>query len=216
MAVEVEIRNDWAERLRLLQVGESLHYRELSWDDYLDISEEIGERRLLTYLLEGEMEITWAYSPLLRWIGLLNRFVCSLSDELRVPRLSVGMSTLRRHDLELTIEPCRAFYFTNEEKVRGRDNLDLSILPPPDLVLEVEVTSSVEKRMRVYAGLGVPEVWRFDGEYLTANRLGANGEYVLVEHSQYFPNFPLNEFIRFGQMSPQLADTPLATEFSHG
>jgi Uma2 family endonuclease len=200
-------------RLPELEPGMPVHLGNMDWDGYIAITEIIGERHLRTYYADGDMEILMPSTEHESWIAILGLLIDVLSEELRLPRRCAGMTTFRRQDLEKGLEPDRCYYLTNEAKIRGVKRVDLRIHPPPDLALEVEITRSVDKRMRIYAGLGVPEVWRFDGKKLTVNQLVANGEYIVIERSGYFPMTPMSEFVRFMQMSPQLDDTTLAIAF---
>jgi Uma2 family endonuclease len=147
------------------------------------------------------------------WVALLGQFVELLTLLLGIPRKSGGMTTFRREDLERGLEPDRCYYVMNEPSVRTKLELDLSKDPPPDLAIEVEVTTSVEKRMRVYAGLGVPEVWRFDGDALTVNHLVANGEYVGAERSKVFPFLPVRELVRFVKMYDRVGESEAVKAF---
>jgi Uma2 family endonuclease len=183
------------------------------WEGYLTVSALIGDRRLRTFYTDGEMEILMPSSKHEIWISLLGRLIELLIVELRIAAKCAGMTTFRRDDLEKGLEPDRCYYISNEPKVCGKLNLDLRVDPPPDLALEVKVTSSIEKRMRIYAGLGVPEVWRFDGEKLTVNRLVANGEYVVMDRSQFFPMMPMPEWLRFMRMYEEMNETALLIAF---
>jgi hypothetical protein len=78
----------------------------------------------------------------------------------------------RLHDLqarrpERGFEPDSCFYIQNEEQVRGKDRIDLAVDPPPDLVIEIDITSPSFSKLPIYAQIGVPEVWRYDGERMT-------------------------------------------------
>ncbi len=90
--------------------------------------------------------------------------------------------------MEQGIEPDNCFYIQNEAKVRGKNRLDLTIDPPPDLVLEIDVTSRTHPE--IYASLGGPELWRFEEGNLHINVL-EKGIYQEVEWSPNFPKLPL-------------------------
>jgi Uma2 family endonuclease len=90
------------------------------------------------------------------------------------------------------IEPDNCFYIQNEAVVRGKDRIDLAVDPPPDLALEVDVTSRTHPN--IYEALGVPELWRFEEGKLQINIL-RDGKYVVSEVSPNFPNLPLVEVI---------------------
>jgi Uma2 family endonuclease len=67
---------------------------------------------------------------------------------------------------------------------------------PPDLAVEIDITSRSQNSLQVYRDLGVPEVWIYNGSRLRINRL-ENGEYVERESSLAFPNLPILEIVRF-------------------
>ena len=83
----------------------------------------------------------------------------------------------------------------------GRSGLDLTIDPPPDLAIEVDITSSSLDRQGIYAALGVPEIWRFDGESLRVYQIQADGTYMQCESSPTFPFLPLEDVVRFATNS---------------
>jgi Uma2 family endonuclease len=100
-----------------------------------------------------------------------------------------GSTTFRRRDLEKGFEPDSCYYFAQADKVRGKDKLDLAVDPPPELVIEVDITRSSLDRFRIFAAVGVSEVWRYDGERVAMFRL-ANGEYTEVGESIALPLSP--------------------------
>lgn len=201
-------------RARGLQPGVPIRLYGLQWNDYLALSQIIGDRRLRTYYCDGEMEILMPSHIHEVWIAFLGRFIELLTLILKIDLKSGGQTTFRREDLEKGLEPDRCYYIENEPLVRDKLYLDLSIDPAPDLALEVEIISSVEPRMRVYAGLRVPEVWRFDGHNLSIHQLVANGEYVVAEHSKFFPFLPIPELARFMQMRGTMSETKLMDMFA--
>jgi Uma2 family endonuclease len=77
---------------------------------------------------------------------------------------SLGSTTFSRVDLQSGFEPDSCFYVLNEAKVRGKDRIDLRVDPPPDLVFEVDITHSTLDKLAIYAQIGVPEVWRYNGK----------------------------------------------------
>ncbi len=85
-----------------------------------------------------------------------------LAEEMELDVFDAGHTTFRREDLERGFEPDGSFCFSqNAERVRGKYNIDLSVDPPPDLVVEVDVTSYSLDKLPIYARVGVPEVWRY-------------------------------------------------------
>lgn len=99
---------------------------------------------------------------------------------------NVGSMTYRREDLERGFEPDSSFYIQNEERVRGLAQIDSSLYPPPDLVIEIDVSRSSLDKLAVYAQMGVPAVWRFDDGVLAIGILVA-GRYEESHASSVLP-----------------------------
>jgi Uma2 family endonuclease len=115
---------------------------------------------------------------------------------------------LDREDLRKGLEPDECYYIQNELAVRGKDVIDLTIDPPPDLAIEVDSTSSSMNRMGIYAALRVPEVWRFDRENLTIYSL-VNEEYQPREVSLALPMFDATVLMQFLELSLTMGETSL-------
>ncbi|MCE2661845.1 MAG: Uma2 family endonuclease [Microcystis sp. 53602_E8] len=107
---------------------------------------------------------------------LIGRFVETLAEESAVPIYPLGSTTFKRPKLS-GAEPDECFYIDNIEAVRGKKRLDFNEDPAPDLVIEIDVTSSSQNRLQVYADLGVAEVWVYNGESLVIQQL-QNGTYI--------------------------------------
>jgi Uma2 family endonuclease len=120
--------------------------------------------------------------------------------------------TFQREDLARGLEPDECYWIEHESVVRGRDDIDLETDPPPDLVLEIEISRSALDRMSIYAALGVPEVWRWDGTKLAVNLLTRRGTYRMSDRSKAFPFLPLAEFARFLEPT-KLSETQLLRSF---
>jgi Uma2 family endonuclease len=86
---------------------------------------------------------------------------------LGVPIRSVASTTYKRSDLRRGFEPDASFYIQSEPLIRGKRQVDLSVDPPPDLVLEMEMSRSARDKLPLFASMGIPELWRCDGERLT-------------------------------------------------
>ncbi len=135
----------------------------------------------------GELEIM---SPRLEHDDdgrFLGAFVLVLAEELGITIRPGGSATLRRRMKKKGIEPDECFWLANAPLMAGRRRLDLRKDPPPDLAIEVDVTSSSLDRMGIYSALGVPEVWRLEGDTLSFHVLGTRRRYREVTLSQSFP-----------------------------
>jgi Uma2 family endonuclease len=85
-----------------------------------------------------------------------------------------GSTTFKRKDLSKGFEPDSSFYFHHASVMRDKDEVDLTIDPPPELTIEVDITNSSLNRFPIYASIGVEEVWRYDGERVRFHRLEGN------------------------------------------
>ncbi len=130
-----------------------------------------------------------------RYRHCFSLFFSVVAMETGVPITGMGSTTFRRPDAERGLEPDECYYLQSASRVRDWTALDLSVDPPPDLAIEIDVTSSVLNRMAVYASLGVPELWRCDGQVLEAYRLGSNGRYRRTPNSVALPFLPLDEVL---------------------
>jgi Uma2 family endonuclease len=119
---------------------------------------------------------------------IISDLVKALLEQLDVEFISLGSTTFKNQFMEQGIEPDQCFYIQNEAVIRGKKRLDLTIDPPPDLALEIDITSRTH--LNIYEGLKVPEVWRFENGILQINIL-ENGVYVESKSSLNFANLPL-------------------------
>lgn len=187
--------------------------RGVSWTTYqgliCDLESEPGKR--LTYD-RGTLEIMVPLPPHERYKSRLSRMVEVTTEETETEIASLGSTTWSREDLQKGLEPDACYYIQNEPAVRGKDDIDLTQDPPPDLAIEVNNTSSSMNRMAIYAALGIPEVWRFDGELLTIYRL-VEGEYAPWEHSEVLPLLQRGDMLRFLHSSQTMGETTWVREF---
>ncbi|WP_240038857.1 Uma2 family endonuclease [Okeania hirsuta] len=139
----------------------------IKWETYqallLDLAENPGKK--LTYD-QGTLEIMTPLPEHEINKGFLGRLVQTTTEVLGLEISSLGSTTLSRKDLQKGVEPDECYYITNEELVRGKIKFDLDRDPPPDLAIEIYITSSSLDRLTIYAALGIREIWRFDGEKL--------------------------------------------------
>ncbi len=131
---------------------------------------------------------------------ILALLVDTASDELGLDVQSLGSTTFRQEDLDRGFEPDSCFYFAEAAHVRGKEIVDLSIDPPPELVIEIDITSSSLPKDSIYATLGVPEVWRHDGNALRIGLLDG-GNYVESMESAVIPILTADALSRFVDLS---------------
>lgn len=178
----------------------------ISWQTYESLLAEAGDKRSSRFSYsQGVLEIIMP-SDLHETINcLLKQFVTTLSDELRLKRKGFGSTTLNREDLKQGAEPDSCFYIQNVDRIIGR-KINLSTDPPPDLIIEVDLTSPSTNRFVIYKSLGVPEIWRYLGDKVQFLQL-QNTEYVICEYSSTFPIVSseiINQFLQMAQMEDDM------------
>jgi Uma2 family endonuclease len=136
-----------------------------------------------------------------------------LGEELQLEMISLRSTTLTREDLQHGLEPDNCYYIQHEALVRGQPRLDLMQLPPPDLVIEVDITSFSIDKLVSYRALGVPEVWRYNGNQLLIYQLHGE-EYVTGDKSPTFANLPLTTVIpQFLKKQDKMGQLAIRREF---
>jgi hypothetical protein len=154
-------------------------------------------------------------SPLLgheRGADFLGQLVVVLTEEMGLPCLGGGSTTLKRRRYHRGLEPDRCYWIANELAIRGKGRLDLGVDPPPDLAIEVDLTSSSLDRLGIYAALGVPEVWRLESGILMFHLLAA-GKYSPGSHSRSFPLIAPADLMSFVALRPSQGDTSARQQF---
>ncbi|GAX35121.1 Uma2 family endonuclease [Nodularia sp. NIES-3585] len=168
----------------------------ISWQQFEKLLQDLGESRAARIAYDnGNLEIM---TPLPEHEYYKKSFSIAIEDialELDLKYESYGSTTWKQQSRMAGLEPDDCFYFQNEAAIRGKLDLDLNQDPPPDLALEIDVTSKSLNRFPIYARLGVPEVWCYDSGELKIYLL-QNGEYIESETSLVFPSLPIRELPR--------------------
>src|SRR5207302_937212 len=143
---------------------------------------------------------------------ILGQMIELATLEAGIDRASLGQTTWRRRDLAKGLEADECYYIQHEPQVRGRDDIDLKRDPPPDLVVEVDIRHASPDRASIYAAMGVPEVWRYDGERVSFLRL-EQGKYEIVNRSDALPFITSDDVNRFLLMFPATGEVKLISAF---
>lgn len=186
---------------------------DVSWEAYEALLDSWADRRIWLTYDNGSLEIM---SPLLGhegYSGVIGQLIEAYTEEMRIPRRSGYSTTFRKKQKMRGLEPDRCYWIQNEPHMRGRKEFDFDVDPPPDLAIEVDVTASSLDRMSIYASLGVPEVWRFDGETLTVNLLQSTGEYAESDRSRALPGLQPEEVMAWLRRSDEEEETTLIRKF---
>jgi Uma2 family endonuclease len=182
------------------------------WETYLLFTDGLVPRNMRVTYDRGEMEIMSPSAKHEHKKTLLGRLVEALTEEMDIDIAGFGSMTCRRQHLKRGLEADESYWIKNEAVVRGREDIDLEVDPPPDLALEIEISRSAMNRMAIYAALRVPEVWHWDGETLLVYLLTTRGAYRKSDRSRAFPFLPLADFAQFLRRT-DVSETQLLRSF---
>ncbi|MBS3027780.1 MAG: Uma2 family endonuclease [Dolichospermum sp. DET50] len=182
----------------IVNPGQQMLLKDISWQKLEKILEEMGERRAarISYS-DGWLEIMVPLPEHEKDKEIFGELVRILLDKLEIDFEPFGSTTLKNERMRQAVEPDTSFYIQNQGAVIGKNRIDLNIDPPPDLAIEIDITSRT--RFENYEILGVPELWRYQQQGLEIFLL-QEGKYIKSQSSPNFPDIPIielvNEYVR--------------------
>jgi Uma2 family endonuclease len=177
----------------LLQPGQALLLKDIDWSMFEALLEELGDERATRISYSGGMlEIMTPLAIHESDKELIGDLIKIILEEMNLEFWALGSTTFKNAQMAQAVEPDQCFYIAHETAVRKKERIDLTVDPPPDLAIEIDITA--RSRFDNYEKLGVPEVWRYDGKNLEINVL-QEGCYVVAERSRLFPHLPLRAII---------------------
>jgi Uma2 family endonuclease len=176
----------------------------IRWQTYVQLSDEVRSGVRITYD-RGRMEIVMPGEVHEDVKTILTRIIVAYAEAIDVDAEGLGNWTMRREDLARGLEPDDCYSVATAAlriatRREGR-RLDLTIDPPPDLVVEIDISPAEVAEPPIYAALGVPEIWRYDGRAVTYLARTADGQYATADRSLSFPDLPVawvNEALAVG------------------
>jgi Uma2 family endonuclease len=183
-----------------------------SWELYEKLLRDIGDRPIRINYDQGRLEMMSPLPEHEEVKKVIGRLIEALSYDLGIEVKSLGSTTFRRADKAKGLEPDECYYFKNEKQMRGRKRLNLKKDPAPELVVEIDITRRSVDREPIYAGLGVPEIWRWGGTRLECLELH-KGQYRPRERSLVFPFLAPAELTRFIRMRTRVGENALVRKF---
>jgi Uma2 family endonuclease len=173
--------------------GHQLLLKDISWQMFEKILEELGETRAARVSYSnGMLEILTPLAEHEDDKVIIGDLVKALLEELEIEFRSLGSTTFKNEAMAQAVEADDCFYIQNEAAIRGKKRIDLSVDLPPDLAIEVDITSRT--KFNNYEALRVPELWRYNGRKLQIN-VWQEGKYLESDTSYNFPNLPIGEVI---------------------
>ncbi len=191
--------------------GRRLTVTGVHWETYVRLCDDIVRGATRITYDRGRMEIVTLSERHERIKTILARIIEAYADAAGIDAEGLGGVTMRREDLDRGLEPDECYYVANAAVIIGQPEeaeLDLSVTPPPDLAIEVDISPPEVAKQPIYAALGVPEIWRYDGRAVTYLVRAADGQYAAVDRSLAFPLLPVewvNEALAIGLARGQRA-----------
>ena len=176
-----------------ISAGQRIYLHDVSWTEFDQILLDLGEKRATRIAnYAGELEIRMPLPEHERIKVLISNLLVVLLEELDLPWESLGSATFKNSRMKIGIEPDDCFYLTNCQAIVGKKRLNLDVDPPPDLAIEVDLTSQTQ--LSAYEALAVPEIWRYQHHKLTIFVL-TEGHYIESTASSLFPSLPVKDGI---------------------
>jgi Uma2 family endonuclease len=176
--------------------------RNVSWETYERLISEHADCGAPRFTYDrGALEIMSPSEDHERYNLKIADLLGAVADEMDIEVEGLGCATFRREELERGFEADSCFYVQHREKVQGKEHIDLETDPPPDLVIEIDITHPSIDKLALYAKFGVPEVWRYDGVRLEIFRW-VSGGYEAAQESAVFPGVSaaaVTELMRSGK-----------------
>lgn len=189
------------------EVGQCVILHGVSWATYERLLVDFEDSHAAHFAYdEGRLEIMVLSAEHEEYKDVITLLVNVLAEEMRIDVRSFGSTTFQRADLERGFEPDGCFYIQHEAQVSGKKKLDLTVDPPPDLMIEIDISRPSLNKLPMYAQMGVGEVWRYDGRHLTIFLL-EGGEYSERTESAALPKVTSAALTSFVEESKQLKRT---------
>jgi Uma2 family endonuclease len=180
---------EYLEAIEHLPAGAILVFPQVSWEEYESLLEDLVDRPGLRVSYdEGRVEIMSPLSEHEDYKEFVSHLARVLSEEFNIPLEPRGSTTWKRRKLRKGAEPDTCFYVTNAYRIIGKRIIDLESDPPPDIVVEIDTTNESMSKFSIYAALGVPEIWHYDGKRVQMYAWTPELEYVTTPASRFFPS----------------------------
>src|SRR5437016_14388231 len=159
----------------------------VSWEEYEELLQQVGEAAGLRISYgDGTLQVMTLSSGHENYVRFIENLINTIRLRLRMNIRSFGSMTMRKQPEKRGNEPDACFYIQTASKIGKKIQLNFETDPPPDVALEVDVHHDTLWKDSIYAALGVPELWRFDGRTFTI-RVLREKQYVEVPQSRALP-----------------------------
>lgn len=177
-----------------LPPGSEVILRDQTWADYETFLNSRRDHAAIKIRFNAQTQEIYIMAPLAghgRRIDILVDLIKAILRYQGRDWDSAHPITLKRFQ-QAGAEPDACFYIQNWQVLLGKDRLDLSQDPPPDLAIEIDLTSFTD--LAIYQTLAVPEVWIYRQRSLTIAVLSPTG-YQNCDISPTFPDIDVKNLL---------------------
>jgi Uma2 family endonuclease len=204
---------DYLEAIEHLPDGAMLRLEDISWDDYEQLLEELTEWPGMRVSYDrGRVEIMSPSFQHEKFIAFISGMGRILAEEMELTVEAAGATTYKQEKLLKGSEGDESFYVKNAGAIIGKRQIDLDIDPPPDVVVEVDITNESLSKFPIYAAFFVPEIWRYDGKQARIYHL-ADQNYLEGDASLSFPFLTTQAMTEFLEQSKTQGQTAALRAF---
>ena len=187
-------------------------FDDVSWELYERMLQEIGDGHTRLTFDGGRLEVMSPSRFHERVKTVLGRVIETYGEAVDLTVEGFGSATFKREDLKKGLEPDECHYIAHAAGIMHSTEIDLTVDPPPDLVIEIDISHPGSIRQRIYAAMGVPEIWKYDGKRVVPLHL-ENGVYTPADKSLAFPDLPMDVVNHIVQVALMKGQTAAMKEF---
>ena len=178
---------NYLDAIEHLPAGGTLILNDVSWEEYEQLLADLGNSNAVRVSYDrGRLEIMSPTFGHEKYKDLILRLTDIVADEMGLLLETAGSTTFKQRELAQGAEPDTCFYIQNADRIIGKTKIDLTTDPPPDVIVEIDVTHESTGKLAFYAALGVPEIWHYDERRMRIYHLTGQ-QYVEMPASLVFP-----------------------------
>jgi Uma2 family endonuclease len=205
------LTTNYLDIIERLPAGALLRLQNVDWDEYEHLLTQMDDYpgHRLSYDC-GRLTVMSPSTEHEEYKDSIYSLIRVMSLELGVTLETRGAATFKSKLLKKGLEPNACFYVQNAARVIGKRRIMLDVDPPPDVVVEVDTTNESLPKFPIYVALGVPEIWRYDGQRTHFYKLAGEG-YEVIQNSLAFPNFTTEDLTQYMEQSKTEGQTAALT-----
>jgi Uma2 family endonuclease len=162
----------------------------VTWDEYDALLKGLdmpGLRARVSYD-HGRLDVVTTSPEHEFYVRFIDALVRVFAEYLKVELENFGQTTWRRRILQQGLDPDCCYYVCNAGRIIGNLEIDLDVDPPPDIAVEIDITSDSRSKFHIYAALKIQELWLYNGKKLQLRFYELQGQsYREIDESRALP-----------------------------